>query len=157
VLESYNVEDKNNFGVYLFMALNEDIRWTQRFSNYQKALGQLSKFVSKGELSDLEEQGLIKAFEYTYELAWNTLKDYLEYQGILNMAGSRDVIREAFKVDLIADGEKWMEMLQSRNLTSHSYNEDTADEIASSIIGSYYSLFVALEVKMEHLQHGNQN
>ena len=157
MLESYNVEDKNNFGVYLFMALNEDIRWTQRFSNYQKALGQLSKFVSKGELSDLEEQGLIKAFEYTYELAWNTLKDYLEYQGILNMAGSRDVIREAFKVDLIADGEKWMEMLQSRNLTSHSYNEDTADEIASSIIGSYYSLFVALEVKMEHLQHGNQN
>jgi hypothetical protein len=65
------------------MALNEDTRWIQRFSNYRKALGQLRKFVSKGELSDLEEQGLIKAFEYTYELAWNTLKDYLEYQGIL--------------------------------------------------------------------------
>ena len=143
--------------LYLLMALFKDNFWEQTFLNYRKALILLGKFVLKGELSDLEEQGLIKAFEYTYELAWNTLKDYLEYRGILNMAGSRDVIREAFKADLIAGGGKWMEMLQSRNLTSHSYNEDTADEIASSIIGYYYSLFVALEVKMEHLQHGNQN
>jgi hypothetical protein len=73
--------------LYLFMALSEDVRWLQRFSNYNKALAQLEKFVQKEELSDMEEQGLIKAFEYTYELAWNTLKDYLEYQGVLEMAG----------------------------------------------------------------------
>jgi len=139
------------------MALNEDVRWIQRFSNYRKALGQLTKFISKGGLSSLEEQGLIKAFEYTYELAWNTLKDYLEYQGIVNMAGSRDVIREAFKAGLISDGEKWMEMLQSRNLTAHSYNEDTADEIAGAITGHYYSLFLILELKMEHLRSSDQN
>jgi hypothetical protein len=72
------------------MALNDDIRWLQRFSNFRKALSQLEKFILKGNLSDMEEQGLIKAFEYTYELAWNTLKDYLEYQGTLNMAGSRE-------------------------------------------------------------------
>lgn len=156
-MESGHINDKNNLPYICSMALNEDTRWIQRFSNYRKALGQLRKFVSKGELSDLEEQGLIKAFEYTYELVWNTLKDYLEYQGILNMAGSRDVIREAFKADLIVDGGKWMEMLQSRNLTSHSYNEDTADEIASSVIGSYYNLFVALEAKMEQLCNGEQN
>jgi nucleotidyltransferase substrate binding protein (TIGR01987 family) len=139
------------------MALNEDVRWIQRFSNYRKALGQLSKFISKGELSELEEQGLIKAFEYTYELAWNTLKDYLEYQGISNMAGSRDVIREAFKAGLISNGEKWMEMLQSRNLTSHSYNEDTADEISAAIVDFYYDLFLALELKLENLRSGDQN
>jgi nucleotidyltransferase substrate binding protein (TIGR01987 family) len=104
------------------MALKGDIRWEQRFSNYRKALGQLEKFVSKDELSELEEQGLIKAFEYTFELAWNTLKDYLEYQSILNVSGSRDAIREAYKINLIGDGEEWMNMIVSRNLTSHSYN-----------------------------------
>ncbi len=60
---------------------NKDIRWIQRLSNYKKALSQLQKFIDKGDLSNLEEQGLIKAFEYTYELAWTTIKDYLEYQG----------------------------------------------------------------------------
>ena len=134
------------------MALNEDIRWLQRFSNYNKALAQLEKFVQKGDLSDLEEQGLIKAFEYTYELAWNTLKDYLEYQGILNMAGSRDVIREAYKVNLITNGGHWINMLSSRNLTSHSYNEDTADEIANAVINVYYDLFKTLQYKFEALR-----
>ena len=139
------------------MALNEDIRWLQRFSNYRKALSQLEKFVLKGNLSDMEEQGLIKAFEYTYELAWNTLKDYLEYQGILNMAGSRDVIREAYKVNMIENGEEWMNMLISRNLTSHSYNQDTADEIAGTIINVYFALFKALELKLENLRSGDQS
>ena len=138
------------------MALNEDIRWKQRFSNYRKALGQLEKFILKDKLSELEEQGLIKAFEYTYELGWNTLKDYLEYQGILNMAGSRDVIREAYKANLITNGEEWMSMLVSRNLTSHSYNQETADEIAKAVIGSYFELFKMLEVKLESLRSGNQ-
>jgi nucleotidyltransferase substrate binding protein (TIGR01987 family) len=143
--------------LYLFTALSEDVRWLQRFSNYNKALAQLDKFVQKGELSDLEEQGLIKAFEYTYELAWNTLKDYLEYQGILNMAGSRDVIREAYRANLIVNGEQWMNMLTSRNLTSHSYNEDTADEIAYSVINVYFNLFKELQSKFENLRSGNQN
>lgn len=139
------------------MALSEDIRWLQRFSNYNKALAQLEKFIQKGDLSDLEEQGLIKAFEYTYELAWNTLKDYLEYQGILNMAGSRDVIREAYKANLIENGEQWMLMLSSRNLTSHSYNEDTADEIAYAVKSIYFELFKKLQYKFEGLRSGNQN
>jgi len=139
------------------MDSNKDIRWIQRFSNYRKALAQLGKFVSKGELSDLEEQGLIKAFEYTYELAWNTIKDYLEYQGIFNISGSRDAIREGFKASIIIDGNSWMEMLQSRNLTSHSYNEDTADEIADAITGSYYKLFLDLEGKLESLRSGTQD
>jgi len=139
------------------MALNEDIRWLQRFSNYRKALGQLEKFILKGKLSELEEQGLIKAFEYTYELAWNTLKDYLEYQGILDMAGSRDVIREAYKANLIENGEEWMDMLVSRNLTSHSYNADTADEISTAITLNYFQLFKTLDNKLGALRDGSQN
>jgi hypothetical protein len=66
----------------------EDIRWEQRFSNFRKALSQLTRFIEKGDLSELEQQGLIKAFEYTFELAWNTMKDYLEYQRLFSL--SRD-------------------------------------------------------------------
>ena len=134
------------------MASTQDTRWLQRFANYRKALSQLEKFVLKGELSELEEQGLIKAFEYTYELAWNTLKDYLEYQGILEVAGSRDTIREAFKINLISNGQEWMNMLASRNLTSHTYNEETADEIASAVLNTYFDLFKTLEAKLESLR-----
>jgi nucleotidyltransferase substrate binding protein (TIGR01987 family) len=138
------------------MSFTQDIRWQQRFANYRKALGQLEKFVLKGELSDMEQQGLIKAFEYTYELAWNTLKDYLEYQSILDLSGSRDAIREAFRINLISNGDAWMEMVVSRNLTSHSYNEETADEIAHAVINTYFNLFKELESKMENLRSGNQ-
>ena len=90
---------------------DEDIRWQQRFDNYQKALVQLEDAVvltRNRQLSNLEKQGLIQAFEFTYELAWNTLKDYCVYQGIQNIVGSRDTIREAFNRDLIDDGEAWM-------------------------------------------------
>jgi nucleotidyltransferase substrate binding protein (TIGR01987 family) len=130
------------------MSLPEDIRWKQRLNNYNKALRQLEKFVVKKELSDLEQQGLIKAFEYTYELGWNTLKDYLEYQGATDLSGSRDVIREAFRANLIEDGETWMDMLKSRNLTSHSYNEDTAAEIADAILNKYFAQYKTLEQKL---------
>ena len=136
---------------------DNDIRWEQRFSNYGKALSLLEKFVSKADLSDMEEQGLIKAFEYTYELGWNTLKDYLEYQGILNMAGSRDVIREAFSAGLVNDGQGWMNMLVSRNQTSHSYNEKTANEIADAVLNLYYDLFKALEATFENIKSGSSS
>ena len=72
--------------------MNEDIRWKQRFSNYKKALAQLTKFIDEDELNELEKQGLIKAFEYTHELAWNLLKDYLQDQGIQNITGSKDSV-----------------------------------------------------------------
>lgn len=139
------------------MASTEDIRWHLRFANYRKALGQLEKFILKGELSELEEQGLIKAFEYTFELAWNTMKDYLDYQGILDIAGSRDTIREAFRINLISNGEEWMDMLVIRNLTSHAYNEETADEIASAVVNIHFNLFKILEIKLETLSSGSQD
>jgi nucleotidyltransferase substrate binding protein (TIGR01987 family) len=130
---------------------NEDIRWKQRFNNYIKAFNQLTKFIEKNKLNDLEMQGLIKAFEYTYELAWNTMKNFLEYQGETDIYGSRDTIRKAFNIGLIEDGEGWMDMLESRNRTSHTYNEETAEEICLEIQKSYYAFFQKLKNKMETL------
>ena len=132
---------------------DQDIRWEQRFQNFQKALNQLQKFIDKGELSELEEQGLVKAFEYTYDLAWTTLKDFLEYQGQTEIYGSRDTIRKAFEVNLISDGQSWMDMLESRNKTSHTYNEETAQEICRAVKQVYFSLFVLLRDKLNGLRH----
>ena len=130
---------------------NKDIRWKQRFENYKKAMGRLQQFIDKGELSVLEEQGIIKAFEYTFELAWNMLKDFLEYSGQTELYGSRDVIRKAFNLGLIEEGENWMDMLKSRNRTSHTYNEETAREISDAVKRIYYELFKQLQAKMETL------
>ena len=131
---------------------SEDIRWIQRFNSYQKALAQLSKFIDKGELNELEEQGLIQAFEYTYELAWNLLKDYFEAQGETNIHGSRDVFRLAFRREVIKEGETWMAMIGSRVLTSHTYNEEVAKKIAGDVFNRYYPEFVQLRTTMKDLQ-----
>ncbi|MDE2388394.1 MAG: nucleotidyltransferase substrate binding protein [Betaproteobacteria bacterium] len=131
---------------------NPDIRWQQRFASYQKALLQLQGAVelsSQRALSPLEKQGVIQAFEFTHELAWNMLKDFLQDQGNQNIKGSKDATREAFKVELIGDGEQWMAMIQSRNISSHTYDERTAERLVEVIIRDYYPLFVALKTEME--------
>src|SRR5450432_256500 len=109
-----------------------------------KAFGQLTQAVTlAGErgLSDLERQGLIQAFEFTHELAWNTLKDFLESRGVASLYGSKDATREAFASGLVQDGETWMAMIKSRNDTSHTYNEETAGKIAEAITSSYMREF----------------
>lgn len=129
----------------------DSIRYKQRFQNYSKALSQLTKFIQKAEFNELEKQGLIKAFEYTYELAWNLLKDYYQFQGESEIQGSRDAIQLAYQRNLITKGDIWMQMLQSRNLTSHVYNEDKMEEIVKAIIQSYYNEFNTLKEKFESL------
>ena len=130
----------------------KDIRWIQRFNSYTKVLAQLSKFIEKSYLTDFEEQGLIKSFEYTHELAWKTLKDFFEYQGDQEIHGSRDATRKAFKEGLMdEDGEIWMDMIQSRNMTSHTYNEKLAGEISTAIVDIYYPAFVTLRKKLKKL------
>ena len=126
-----------------------DIRWQQRFANYKKALSQLRRFLEKGELNEMEVQGLIQAFEYTFELGWNCLKDYLQYQGVQPRVGARDAIREAFARDLIEDGEGWIAMLVDRNQSNHTYNEETADAITTNIRNGHIQLFCALEKTLE--------
>jgi nucleotidyltransferase substrate binding protein (TIGR01987 family) len=132
-----------------------DIRWIQRFAHFSQAFSQLKEAVELArlrKLSKLEEQGLIQAFEYTHELAWNTLKDFLEERGVQNLYGSKDTTREAFKRGLIDNGEAWMEMINSRNLTSHTYNEGIAAQIASAILGTYFSEFAAFQDKMDSIK-----
>ncbi|MDI6780680.1 MAG: nucleotidyltransferase substrate binding protein [bacterium] len=130
----------------------EDIRWIQRYNHFNKALSQLTKFIDKGELNELEKQGLIQAFEYTYELVWNTIKDYFETQGEIDIHGSRDAFRLAFRRGLIEDGKTWMDMIKSRTLTTHTYNEDIAEEISTTIANKYYPEFVALQTKLRNIK-----
>ncbi len=136
----------------------KDIRWEQRFSNYTKAILKLAEGVKieSNDITELEKEGVIQRFEFTHELAWNVIKDYAEYQGNNTISGSRDATREGFKMNLISDGEGWMDMIMSRNKTSHTYNEDTLHEIYNKIITSYYKLFKDFQNKMESLKLGEQ-
>jgi nucleotidyltransferase substrate binding protein (TIGR01987 family) len=134
---------------------HKDIRWIQRFNNYKKALDQLREAVElmkKRELSRLEKQGVIQAFEYTHELAWKTLKDFLENRGVKDLYGSKDTTKESFKLALIQNGEAWMQMIKSRNLTSHTYDENTADDIILLIKDLYFGEFEELRMKMDHFR-----
>lgn len=131
-----------------------DIRWIQCFDNYQRALQTLSRAVAlsaERPLSELEQQGVIQVFEFTHELAWNMLKDFLEAQGIAGLIGSRDAIRTAFKNGLLQEGETWMEMIKARNLSSHTYQLELANRLAAEILQRFYPAFVALEQKMQEL------
>ena len=144
---------------------DKDIRWAQRFSNYNKALQKLTEAIeyiqaasNKTEnknidttLDDIIKEGLIQRFEYTHELTWNVIKDFLEEKGTTKLYGSRDVTREAFKAELITDGDIWMDMINSRNKTSHTYNEETANEIFTKIISEYYPAFIAFQKTMKKL------
>lgn len=130
----------------------KDIRWVQRLSHFSKVLGQLARFIAKGELNELEKQGLIQSFEYTYELAWNTLKDYFEDQGEAAILGSRDAFRLAFKRGLIQDGDTWMDMVKSRTLSSHTYNEDILAKITGDITRRYFAEFNKLHDAMQALK-----
>jgi len=132
--------------------MENDTRWKQRLAQYKKALGQLTKFIEKGNLNELEQQGLIQAFEYTFELGWNLIKDYFEYQGETEIKGSRDAIRLAFKRKLVLDGETWMDMIASRAKSSHTYNEETAAEIEDKILNGYFEQYNLLLNTMEALQ-----
>lgn len=132
--------------------MNQDIRWKQRFENYGRALRQLTlavELAASRPLSHLEEQGLIQGFEYTHELAWNVLKDFLEYEGITGIVGSRGAVREAFRRGLITEGEAWMSMIEKRNLSSHTYNQDIANALSAEIIASFYPCFVNLKATLD--------
>ena len=134
--------------------MDEDIRWKQRFQNYKKALVTLKNAVALAnsrELSDLEKQGLIQGFEFTFELAWKVMKDYLEEQGITDIIGSKNAVRHAFNKGLIEDGEVWMEMVKGRNISSHTYDEETAEMLFEMIVNKFYEPLIAFERKFELL------
>lgn len=134
--------------------MSQDIRWKQRLSNYTRAFQSLTEAIAlsqQRELSALEQQGLIRSFEFTHELAWKMLKDYLEYQGVSNIIGSRDASRIAFQNALIQDGEVWMQMIAARNQTSHTYNLKIAQSVVESILNRFYPAFKQLAGKFGDL------
>jgi len=135
---------------------SQDIRWQQRFSNFERALKQIKNaahLANERALSELEQQGLIQAFEFTHELAWKTLKDFLEFKGNQNIYGSKDATREAFKLGLIFNGEVCMDMIKNRNQTSHTYNEETANAIANAILSAYIDEFTSLQSRLNTLKN----
>ena len=137
------------------MDARQDIRWLQRFSNFRKALAKLRQAVEiiakkldfGEEVDELLEEGLIQRFEYTHELAWKVMKDYAEYQGHIDIRGSRDAIRKALAINII-DDEKWMDSIEDRNQTSHHYDDDTAAKIFENILKIYFPLFCHFETAM---------
>ena len=131
--------------------MKEQARFRQRLENFGKALDNLNEALALKKvraLSKLETQGLLKSFEFTYELAWKSMKDYLEYQGITGIVGSRDSFRLALQNSLIGDGESWQAMVGDRNLLSHDYDEKVANSIAERVVG-YANLLNAYKSAME--------
>lgn len=134
------------------MTEGKDIRWQQRFTNYKKALLKLQRVIDKYDeiqTSEEEKVAIIKYFEMVYELAWNTMKDYYEEQGEANIQGSKDAIKLAFQRGLVNDGDKWFDMVKSRRLSVHTYNEKTADEVVDDIVHVYYNLFIKLQTRLD--------
>jgi nucleotidyltransferase substrate binding protein (TIGR01987 family) len=137
--------------------MGKDIRWAQRFDSYKKALGKLSNAVEfigdeanlfSDAAREVSNEGLIQCFEFTAELAWNVMKDYLYEDGVKNISGSKDAIRNSFSYGLIEDGQIWLDMIQDRNLVSHTYNENIAKSLVSDIIGTYYPALIKFREKM---------
>jgi nucleotidyltransferase substrate binding protein (TIGR01987 family) len=150
---------------------SKDIRWVQRLSNFNKALDKLEEAVTRIQkdypinkdgnidddqfLDDILKEGLIQRFEYTHELAWNVMKDFLVNAGNTDIFGSKDASREAYSAGLIENGELWMDMIKSRNKTSHTYNEETADDIFMKIMNEYIHQFIKFRDKMEAIKGKN--
>ena|SRR5690554_1348712 len=131
--------------------MSKDIRWKQRYSNYKKAVMQLTEFIEHGELNKFEVQGFIKCFEYTFELAWKTMKDYLEEQGF-DVKSPRATIKTAFQTQLIKDGHTWVDALEKRNLMAHTYNEEYAKKAEKLIRENYYKILKELYESLEDLK-----
>ena len=129
-----------------------DVRWRQRVANVRRALEQLESFFDPPPRNEREQQGLIKAFETSFELGWNSLRDLMRARGVSDLIGSRDTLRQAFQLGLIEDGEGWMQMVQDRNLTRHTYNQARAEQIAANIQERYLHCFQELRRRLSELE-----
>ena len=126
------------------MNRNPDIRWQQRFDNFDRALGLLREALANGPaaLNQLEKEGVVQRFEYTLELAWKTIKDYLEESGVvLTAVTPRQVIKDAFAARILTDGQAWIDMVDHRNLLSHTYDPANFEEAVDAFHGRYLTAF----------------
>ncbi len=130
-----------------------DIRWKQRFSNFEKAFSRLSEIALplNQNLSDIEKEGYIQRFEFTHELAWNVMEDFLQFKGIQGLIGSKDATKFAFQNELIENGQIWMDMIESRNQTVHTYNDEILEMQFEKIQNIYFNEFKNFYIKMKSL------
>ena len=129
------------------MPINPDIRWKQRFESFNRAYNLLSEALQNGPsaLSALEKEGVIQRFEYSLELAWKTVKDYLEEGGrIISPVTPRQVLKDAFAAKIISDGQVWMDMLYHRNLLSHTYDLAVFGKAVEDIAARYLPAMTSL-------------
>jgi nucleotidyltransferase substrate binding protein (TIGR01987 family) len=131
--------------------VNQDVRWLQRFENYKKALLLLSEInnCNPEETPVIVKEGFIQRFEYAFELAWKTLKDYLEFEGHVVSASPRPIIKEAFAAGIMTDGQAFIDMIEARNKTVHTYDAAVADRIFTEIKTDFYPAFEELRVYLE--------
>jgi len=117
--------------------MQKDIRWKQRFQNFERAFLFLNKSCKLETYDELQGAGLVQSFEFTFELAWKTLKDYLQDQG-LEVQFPREVIKQAFAGRLIENGTLWIEMLDKRKEFTHTYNQEQAKKAIQAIRNKYF-------------------
>lgn len=132
---------------------NKDIRWLQRFQNFEKTLYHLDKAMQINNPDIVQKAGIIQFFEMSYELAWNTMKDYLEEQGFTEINSPRTAIKKAFETGLIINGHDWMDLLLDRNLTAHTYDEVKAAQVERLIHQKYFPLLKELYESFRRIRH----
>jgi len=129
---------------------NQDIRWKQRFQNFENAFKVFKIAIEDYQNpSNLEKEGTIQRFEFTHELAWNVMKDFLIEEGIQNIIGSKSATKEAFNKGLIEDGDEWMEMIKSRNQTVHTYHGNILEVEYLKIKNIYFPIIEKFNNKMK--------
>lgn len=119
--------------------MSKIIRWQQRFQNLEHAFLKLKEGVHKKKYTELEQAGLIQYFEFTFELCWKTMKDFLESEGF-TVTSPRDTLKQAYQSGYIKEGKKWMEALEDRNLTAHTYDETSCRKVEKLIKTRYFSM-----------------
>jgi|SRR5690242_3075930 len=129
--------------------MENTVRWQERFEIFCRKLSQLETTLQKKDFSDLEKDGVIKRFEFTFELAWKTLQDKLNDEGYIDIKGPKPVIKQSFQDGTIANGQKWIEMFTDRNSSSHSYDESAAQEIFDRIQTNWFKLLTDLKKKLQ--------
>ncbi|MGJ3495404.1 nucleotidyltransferase substrate binding protein [Piscirickettsia salmonis] len=129
-------------------------RWVESLENYSKALDSLNKVVELSQqktLSEFEQDSLIKRFEFTYEEAVKTLTRYLEYEGHHDLKGSRTAFRRGVKINLLTDGQDWMDMIECRNAGAHNYSDVKAEKISEKVLNTFYPMLVDFKKKLSDL------
>lgn len=130
----------------------EDLRWKQRFANFSKAMNHLENALQIPEPDIVQKAGIIQFFEMSFELAWNMVKDYLDEQGFVDIKSPRGALKKAFEMNILENGHDWMDLLQDRNLTAHTYDEQKASHMEKLIKDKYFPILKDLldSFKLKH-------